>query len=135
MWTNPLARLPSAPMKIASLAALTALIAPIPALAQALTPAESAKIDTAVTRILADTGVPAAQVAVVRDGRIVLSKAWGKASASQPVARADMRFQIASISKQFLGALMLLLGPFTTSVMQGWSVTLFDRMVMLGGIP
>lgn len=109
MWTNPLARLPSAPMKIASLAALTALIAPIPVLAQALTPEESAKIDTAVTRILADTGVPAAQVSVVRDGRIVLSKAWGKASASQPVARADMRFQIASISKQFLGALMLLL--------------------------
>ncbi|MFM6931279.1 MAG: serine hydrolase domain-containing protein [Novosphingobium sp.] len=96
-------------MKIASIAALAALLAPLPALAQALTPEESAKIDAAVTRVLTETGVPAAQVAVVRDGRIVLSKAWGKASASQPAARADMRFQIASISKQFLGALMLLL--------------------------
>ncbi len=96
-------------MKIASLAALAALLAPFPAVAQALTPDEAARIDSAVSRILADTGVPAAQVAVVRDGRIVLSKAWGTASASQPLARADMRFQIASISKQFLGALMLLL--------------------------
>ncbi|NGM18788.1 flagellar biosynthetic protein FliQ [Roseomonas stagni] len=33
------------------------------------------------------------------------------------------------------GALMLLLGPFTASVMQGWSGTLFDRMVALGGMP
>lgn len=96
-------------MKFASLVASTALLAPVPALAQALTPEETTKIDAAVTRVLADTGVPGAQVAVVRDGRIVLSKAWGKASRSIPVARADMRFQIASISKQFLGALVLLL--------------------------
>ncbi|NKC33674.1 flagellar biosynthetic protein FliQ [Falsiroseomonas selenitidurans] len=33
------------------------------------------------------------------------------------------------------GALMLVLGPFTLAVMRGWSETLFDRMVMLGGAP
>ena len=33
------------------------------------------------------------------------------------------------------GVLMLLLGPFTLTVMRGWSETLFDRMVLLGGAP
>ncbi|WP_439595299.1 flagellar biosynthetic protein FliQ [Falsiroseomonas sp.] len=33
------------------------------------------------------------------------------------------------------GALMLLLGPFTTSVMVAWTATLFDRMVAIGGAP
>ena len=33
------------------------------------------------------------------------------------------------------GVLMMLLGPFTASVMQGWTGTLFDRMVILGGMP
>ncbi|NKE47454.1 flagellar biosynthetic protein FliQ [Roseomonas frigidaquae] len=33
------------------------------------------------------------------------------------------------------GALMLLLGPFTTQVMTGWTVTLFDRMIQIGGAP
>ncbi|MFM6830244.1 MAG: serine hydrolase domain-containing protein [Novosphingobium sp.] len=96
-------------MKIASLAATAALLASNSAFAQALSPDEATRIDTAVTRILSETGVPAAQVAVVRGGKIVLSKAWGKASRAIPVARPDLRFQIASISKQFLGALMLLL--------------------------
>ncbi|WP_270936885.1 flagellar biosynthetic protein FliQ [Falsiroseomonas oryzae] len=32
------------------------------------------------------------------------------------------------------GALMLLLGPFTLNVMRGWTETLFDRAVMLGGV-
>ncbi|MGG5807987.1 flagellar biosynthetic protein FliQ [Falsiroseomonas sp. CW058] len=33
------------------------------------------------------------------------------------------------------GALMLLLGPFTVAVMRGWTETLFDRMVAIGGAP
>jgi flagellar biosynthetic protein FliQ len=33
------------------------------------------------------------------------------------------------------GALMLLLGPFTLAAMTGWTRTLFDRMVALGGAP
>ena len=33
------------------------------------------------------------------------------------------------------GALMLLLGPFTVAVMRGWTESLFDRMVALGGAP
>jgi hypothetical protein len=30
---------------------------------------------------------------------------------------------------------MLLLGPFTVAVMRGWTESLFDRMVALGGAP
>jgi flagellar biosynthetic protein FliQ len=33
------------------------------------------------------------------------------------------------------GVLMLLLGPFTVAVMRGWTETLFDRMVAIGGAP
>ncbi len=33
------------------------------------------------------------------------------------------------------GALMLLLGPFTAQVMTGWTQTLFDRMIQIGGAP
>ena len=95
----------------AAKAAIAVAAATLPAIsaAQELSPEEAARIDAAVTKVLTETGVPAAQVSVVRDSRIVLSQAWGKASRSQPVARADMRFQVASISKQFLGALMLML--------------------------
>jgi flagellar biosynthetic protein FliQ len=32
------------------------------------------------------------------------------------------------------GLLMILLGPFTVSVMRGWTETLFDRAVQIGGI-
>jgi flagellar biosynthetic protein FliQ len=32
------------------------------------------------------------------------------------------------------GVLMLLLGPFTVTVLRGWTETLFDRAVQIGGI-
>ncbi|HEV7267391.1 MAG TPA: flagellar biosynthetic protein FliQ [Falsiroseomonas sp.] len=32
------------------------------------------------------------------------------------------------------GLLMLLLGPFTISAMRGWTETLFDRAVEIGGV-
>jgi flagellar biosynthetic protein FliQ len=33
------------------------------------------------------------------------------------------------------GGMMLMLGPFMVDVMQGWTVTLFERMVTVGGLP
>ncbi|MFH5925205.1 flagellar biosynthetic protein FliQ [Roseomonas xinghualingensis] len=33
------------------------------------------------------------------------------------------------------GGMLLLLGPFMAGVMQGWTVTLFERAVMIGGLP
>jgi D-alanyl-D-alanine carboxypeptidase len=80
-----------------------------PLAAQDLTPAESAQIDKVVTDALAQSGVPSASIAVVRGGKVVLARAYGKASETIPVARADLPYQIASISKQFTAAALLLL--------------------------
>jgi CubicO group peptidase (beta-lactamase class C family) len=88
-------------------AALLALLA-VPAAAQPLTQAEIGKIDQAVAKALADTGVPSAEVAVVRDGKIVLDKAYGKASETLP-ANTALPYQIASNSKQFTAMALLLL--------------------------
>ena len=90
------------------LAAAIAVLA-LPATAQELTPEESVAIDRVVSQALAETGVPSAQIAVVRGGQLVLDKAWGKGSDKLPLARADTPYQIGSNSKQFLAALLLLL--------------------------
>lgn len=88
-------------------AALLALFA-FPASAQPLTPAETAQVDQLVAKTLADTGVPSAEIAIVRDGRLVLDKAYGKANEGLP-ARPDLPYQIASNSKQFTAMAVLLL--------------------------
>jgi CubicO group peptidase (beta-lactamase class C family) len=88
-------------------AAFAALFA-IPAAAQPLTQSEIARIDQLVAKNLADTGVPSAEVAIVRDGKIVLDKAYGKASETLP-ANVNLPYQIASNSKQFTAMALLLL--------------------------
>jgi CubicO group peptidase (beta-lactamase class C family) len=87
--------------------ALVALLS-APAVAQPLTPSEVSQIDQLVTKTLADTGVPSAEIAVVRDGRLVLNKAYGKANEGM-AARPDLPYQIASNSKQFTAMALLLL--------------------------
>jgi CubicO group peptidase (beta-lactamase class C family) len=79
-----------------------------PAAAQSAAPADA--IDKAVSESLAASGAPAASVAVVRDGRIVLAKAYGKSHlAPDAPATAGQRFAIGSVSKQFTAAAVLLL--------------------------
>jgi len=96
-------------MKI-SLPLATALLAlATPVYAQNLTPSEAAKVDAIVTQSLARTGVPSASIAIVRGGKTVFAKAYGKQSETIPQARADLKYPIASISKQFTAAAMLLL--------------------------
>ncbi len=92
-----------------TLLALAALALACPAAAQPLTAAESAAIDALVTKALAETQVPSASIAIVRGGEIVLTRAYGKASAAIPVARPDLPYQIASNSKQFTAMALLLL--------------------------
>jgi D-alanyl-D-alanine carboxypeptidase len=87
--------------------ALLALVA-TPLAAQPLTPSEIAQVDQLVTKTLADTGVPSAEIAIVRDGKLVLDKAYGKANEGLP-ARPDLPYQIASNSKQFTAMALLLL--------------------------
>ena len=88
---------------------LTAFAVALPAAAQPITAAEAARIDALVTKTLADTKVPSASIALVRDGKIVLAKAYGTASAAIGPARADLPYQIASNSKQFTAMALLLL--------------------------
>lgn len=77
--------------------------------AQALSPAEGAAVDALVTRTLAETGVPSASIAIVRDGRIAFTRAYGKASERIAVATPNLRYQIASNSKQFTAMGLMLL--------------------------
>jgi D-alanyl-D-alanine carboxypeptidase len=87
--------------------ALVALFA-VPAAGQPLTPGEVSQIDQLVTKTLADTGVPATEIAIVRDGKLVLTKAYGKANEGLS-AKPDQPYQIASNSKQFTAMALLLL--------------------------
>jgi CubicO group peptidase (beta-lactamase class C family) len=86
-----------------------ALAIPSPLAAQALSPAEAGRIDRLVGEALAETGTPSASIAVVRGGRIVLAKAYGKQSEAGAAADPRQPYQIASISKQFTAAAILLL--------------------------
>jgi len=68
------------------------------------------KIDKVATDALARTGVPSASVAIVKDGKIVVTKAYGTARLeTNTPATPAMRYSIGSISKQFTGAAILLL--------------------------
>jgi D-alanyl-D-alanine carboxypeptidase len=80
-----------------------------PALAQDLSPAEAARIDRIVNDALTSTGVPSASIAVVRGGRIVLARAYGRQSPDIATATPDALYPIASISKQFTAAAILIL--------------------------
>ncbi|MEO7690547.1 MAG: serine hydrolase, partial [Sphingomonas sp.] len=71
-----------------------------PVSAQSLTPKETARVDQIVAKNLASSGVPSASVAIVRGGRIVFAKAYGKQSETMKVPRDEAPYQIASISKQ-----------------------------------
>ncbi|MGN6376428.1 MAG: serine hydrolase domain-containing protein, partial [Sphingomonas sp.] len=91
------------------IAAMLMLGAAAPAVAQSLTSQQAAKIDQIVASTLAETGVPSASVAVVKDGRVVFTKAYGTQSPTITTARTDVPYRIASISKQFTAAAILLL--------------------------
>ena len=93
----------------ALLTTIALVSAPACAGAQAISPAETQRIDAVVAKALASTGTPSASIALVRGGRIVFAKAYGKQSDAIPVARVDAPYQIASISKQFTAAALLLL--------------------------
>jgi len=89
--------------------ALAALLATSSALAQPITPQELARIDGLITETLTKTGTPSASIAIVRDGKIVLAKAYGKASETIPASTSALPYQIASNSKQFTAMALLLL--------------------------
>jgi D-alanyl-D-alanine carboxypeptidase len=68
------------------------------------------QIDKVANDTLARTGVPSASVAIVKDGQIVYTKAYGDARLDpRTPATPQMRYSIGSISKQFTAAAILLL--------------------------
>src|SRR5262245_21235550 len=70
----------------------------------------SKKIDDATTKMLSESGVPSASIAVVKDGKLAYAKAYGLADiASHRPATTSMIYSIGSISKQFAAASILLL--------------------------
>jgi len=67
-------------------------------------------IDKLANDTLTRTGVPSASIAVVKDGQIVYTKAYGDARLEpKTAATSEMRYSIGSISKQFTAAGILLL--------------------------
>src|SRR5713226_1522861 len=83
----------------------------IPATAQTQLSADLAeKIDKVANDALAKTGVPSASIAIVKDGQIVYTKAYGDARLDPKTpATPQMRYSIGSISKQFTAFAILLL--------------------------
>lgn len=68
------------------------------------------KVDQVAAQVLAETGVPSASLAIVRDGQIAYTQAYGKARLDPAeTAEPSMRYSIGSISKQFTAAAVLLL--------------------------
>jgi CubicO group peptidase (beta-lactamase class C family) len=70
----------------------------------------SAKVRAAVTDIMQKTGVPSAEVGIVRNGRVAYVAAFGDARLSpQMHATPAMHYAVGSISKQFTVAAVMLL--------------------------
>ena len=77
---------------------------------QKLSPKLERAVGRIVREVLGATGVPSASVAIVQDGRIVWTEAYGNARLEPPLpARPNMRYSIGSISKQFTATAILLL--------------------------
>jgi CubicO group peptidase (beta-lactamase class C family) len=70
----------------------------------------ASEIDQCVEEVLHQAQAPSASIAIVRDGRIAYEKAFGLARLTPEVpATIDTRYGIASVSKQFTAAAILLL--------------------------
>ena len=68
------------------------------------------KVDSAALKVLKETGVPSASVAVVVHNKLIYAKAYGDSKLDPKVtATTKMRYAIGSISKQFTAACILLL--------------------------
>src|SRR5437016_2481090 len=69
-----------------------------------------ADVDAVVQKMIDAKAILAAGVAVVRDGKIVLAKGYGKADTETGMpANGNTAFQIASVTKQFTAAGIMLL--------------------------
>src|SRR5664279_5708441 len=66
-------------------------------------------VNKLVAKALAESGTPAVSIAIVKDGKVALARAYGDARLDPKTpATAGMRFSIGSVSKQFLAGAILL---------------------------
>lgn len=85
-------------------------LAPFATAQATLSGEQQKRIDDIARQILETTGVPSASVAVVQDGKIAYSKAYGNARLEpEAAATSQMPYSIGSISKQFTAAAILML--------------------------
>ena len=62
------------------------LVAGLAAAAQAAAPSFDAQVDAAAAEVLKSSGVPSASVSIIRDGKVVLVRAYGQARIEPPAA-------------------------------------------------
>lgn len=90
-----------------------ALTAPVLLPAQTLNDADKAKIESAITKVMDETGTPSISLGIARGGSVAYTKAFGQAiigeQSASVKADAAMAYPIGSISKQFTAACILLL--------------------------
>ena len=73
-------------------------------------PALRAQVDRIAEAVLQQRGVPSASIAVVQGGKLVYTRAYGRAHIDPDIAATpEMRYSIGSISKQFTAAAILML--------------------------
>src|SRR4051812_3690861 len=81
-----------------------------PAQETTLAPDVADKIETIVHSVLAETGVPSASLAIVKDNKVAFRQAYGRSRLDPPQkAEPAMRYAIGSISKQFTAAAVMFL--------------------------
>ena len=76
----------------------------------------AAAVDRIARDALTTTGVPSASIAIVRDGALAYTHAYGNARLPATAATTSMRYSIGSISKQFTSAAILLLQEQRTAL-------------------
>lgn len=82
----------------------------LPLLAALSAHADEAKVDAYVRAEMQKRKIPGVSVAVVQDGKVVLARGYGLANLENEVpARPDTVYQLASVTKQFTAAAILLL--------------------------
>ena len=85
------------------------LLLTAPVFAKPLTAEQKLIIDAAVTKILKATEVPSASIAIVTDDKLDYAHAYGDQRRDGSTATTAARYPLASISKQFTAAAILLL--------------------------
>ena len=81
--------------------ALTASVSSAQYKTAALSAEDNAKVAGIANRVLSSTGVPSASIAIVKDGQLAYTGAFGMARLQPPTpATPEMRYSVGSVSKQ-----------------------------------